>query len=381
MIMNPDESRIARALAADVGNQYIKRRKERDEPASDPSIFGVTDWATEFLFEDLSIMDPEFKENKYFKHLYGTFRDKQVATFLQRGGKDSLGGLAILYTKVDNGNDFNVIAFWDFLKHKGPERQGDVVEIYGPMGAGKSNFMVWLILTSELYGFYTLSNIKLNNPGKRYKEVHSLSDVLFNLADIREKDKNAMILIMIDEQAASRGSGSRTATTKETRWSDKFITIIRKFGASLWRSRQFDSAIKEQRELITIEFNKDTAHLDQAHGEIKQGLYSGTKIFFDNIKNMGKEFDTKQLSSFNFDLDMEMFDKLAAKKEGQISNKYTMEDLVIDVVKTMKNDESKKNPERVLELAAEGYTVEGIINETGYSKTQIYRILNDNGSK
>lgn len=374
--MDSDEARIARALAADVGHQYLKRRKERNEPGNDPSLFGVTDWETEYLFEDLSIMDPELSENKYFKHLYGSFRDREVTSFLQNGGKDSLGGLAILYTKEIQENYMNIISFWDYLRLKGPERQGDVIEIFGPMGAGKSNFMVWLMKTSEHYGFYILSNIKLYNPGERYKEAHSLSEVLLNLSQIRKKDKNAMILIMIDEQAASRGSGSRTATTRETRWSDKFLTLIRKFGASLWRSRQFDSRIKEQMELTTIEFTKDTSHLDQAHGEIKQGLYSGTEIFFNNVKDMKNEYDTKQISSFDFDIDMEIFDKLAARNEGKISEKYTMEDMVIDIVKTMKKNESKKTPDHVLELADQGLTPEEIANKTGYSKMQVYRIIN-----
>jgi hypothetical protein len=377
MTMDSDEARIARALAADVGNQYLKRRRERDEPGNDPSLFGVTDWETEYLFEDLSIMDPELSENKYFKHLYGSFRDREVTSFLQNGGKDSLGGLAILYTKEIQENYMNIISFWDYLRLKGAERQGDVVEIFGPMGAGKSNFMVWLMKTSEHYGFYILSNIKLFNPFERYKEVHSLSEVLLNLSMIRKKDRNAMILIMIDEQAASRGSGSRTATTRETRWSDKFLTLIRKFGASLWRSRQFDSRIKEQMVLTTIEFTKDSSHLDQAHGEIKQGVYSGTEIFFNNIKNMKNEYDTNQISSFSFDIDMELFDAMTSRLEGKISDKYSMEDMVIDIVKKMKKDQNKKTPDHVLELAEQGYRQDEIAFETGYSQAQVSRILNN----
>ena len=127
--------------------------------------------------------------------------------------------------------------------------------------------------------------------------------------------------------------------------------------------------------LTTIEFTKDSSHLDQAHGEIKQGLYSGTEIFFNSVKDMRDEYDTNQISSFSFDIDMEIFDAMTARLEEKISDKYSVEDMVMDIVKKMKKDENKKTPEHVLELADQGYEVNDIAEETGYTRQQVYNIL------
>ena len=376
--MDSDEARFLRAIAGDVGTQILKRRKEREPAAlgNDPSMFAIRDWDSERLFQDIAIMDPELAKDPLFKHLYGSFRDEQTTDYLRNGGKDSLGGLAMLYTKAVSENHWNIIAFWDYMRLKGPYRQGDVIEIFGPMGSGKSNFLVWMMHTSIHYGFKIVSNIKLSHPMKEFIEVHSLSDTLIQLARLRKENPSSLALIIIDEQGAAVGASSRTANKRETRWSDKFITLIRKFGASLWRSRQFDSRIKEQSTLTTIEFTKNTANLSEANGEIKQGEYAGTEILFTNIPDEREKYDTNQISSYDFDIDMELFDKLVAMKEGKISEDYSMEDMIIEIASAMKRKNNKKTPEHVIELAEQGYAEKDIAEETGYSLKQVYNILN-----
>lgn len=378
MASNSDTDKMLRAIAADVAQQFLERRKKRgNAPANDPSLLGVTDWETENLFQDVAIMDPSLLNDPLFIMAYGKFRDEQATSFLQTYGKDSPTGLSMMYQSRKDDNYINIFGFWEFLRSQGPKRQGDVIEIFGTMGSGKSNFMVWLMKTGHHYGFNVITNIHLFHPFEGYYEVHSLSETLEKMAELRKKDKNAMTLIMIDEQAAAVGSSSRTATKRETRWSDKFLTIIRKFGASIWRSRQFDSIIKEQKTLTTIEFHKEKDKIDEAYGKINAGSFAGTELYFSNIPDEEDEYDTNQMSSYSWDIDMEIFDALAAKNEGKISGDYTMEDMVIDIVRTMKKQANKKTPEKVLELANEGYTQEEIAQETGYSRIQVYRILKE----
>lgn len=376
MSNNTDTDKMLRAIAADVASQYLERREKRgNSPGNDPSLLGVLDWETEDLFQDVAIMDPSLLNDPLFTTAYGQFRDSQAARFLQTVGKDSPTGLAMMYQPHRDDNHINIFGFWEYLRSQGPNKQGDVIEIFGTMGSGKSNFMVWMMKTGHHYGFNIISNIHLFHPFEGYYEVHTLSETLAKMAEIRKKDHNAMSLVMIDEQAAAVGSASRTSTKRETRWSDKFLTIIRKFGASIWRSRQFDSVIKEQKTLTSIEFHKEKDKIDEATGKINSGSFAGTELYFSNIPDEKDEYDTNQMSSYSWDIDMEIFDALSAKYEGKLSDNYTMEDMVISIVRSMKQQASKKTPENVLGFYDDGYTPDEIAQETGYSLAQVYNIL------
>ncbi len=377
--MDNDSDKMLRALAGQLGNQikeYLRKVNMADF-LSDRTAITISDWETERTFRDLVVQMPELRDNPGFMHEWVTFRQEELTQYLNVN-KDSLGAIAMLYdSSNDKKESMNVLSFIYSMKSKGPDNQGDVIEILGPMRSGKTNFMVWMMEIAQANHINIVTNIPLKAQQDRIHEVHRLSEVLIEIATIRKTDKNALTWIMLDEQAGIKGSGSRTATTKETRWADNFIRLIGKFGASLWRARQFDDVIKEQKGLVSVEFKKSTGKLDSVEGEFKHGLYAGTEIYFNNIKDETDRYDTRSISSFQVDIDMEIFNEKMASIEKQVNElNISQEQAIIKITKEMLQDKNMKTPQKVRELAAKGYEAKEIANLTGYSLKQVYRLLN-----
>ncbi len=373
-----DPIKMQRALAGELGQQLRKYLKSEniEDFLTDRTALTISDWETERLYRDLIIRNPSMKDA--ILPGWKTDRQEWMQEFLLHN-KDSLSALALLFdntTDTAQSNTMNVISFMYAIQKKGPDNQGDVIEILGPMRAGKTNFMVWLMLIARYNGIHVITNIPLKQEFENIVEVHKLSEVIIQMSVIRKNDPDAITWIMLDEQAGVKGSGSRTATTRETRWADNFIRLIGKFGASLWRARQFNDIIKEQMGLVSIQFVKSVDKLDSTVGEFKSGPYEGTLIYFDKIKNESDKYDTRSMSSFSIDIDMEIFNAKFSNVEADISKgETTQEDAIIEIVKKMLASGKTKTHEKVCELKSKGVAEKDIAEITGYSLKQVYNIL------
>lgn len=373
-----DPIKMQRALAGELGQQLRKYLKSEniEDFLTDRTALTISDWETERLYRDLIIRNPSMKDA--ILPGWKTDRQEWMQEFLLHN-KDSLSALALLFdntTDTAQSNTMNVISFMYAIQKKGPDNQGDVIEILGPMRAGKTNFMVWLMLIARYNGIHVITNIPLKQEFENVVEVHKLSEVIIQMSVIRKNDPDAITWIMLDEQAGVKGSGSRTATTRETRWADNFIRLIGKFGASLWRARQFNDIIKEQMGLVSIQFVKSVDKLDSTVGEFKSGPYEGTLIYFDKIKNESDKYDTRSMSSFSIDIDMEIFNAKFSNVEADISKgETTQEDAIIEIVKKMLASGKTKTHEKVCELKSKGVAEKDIAEITGYSLKQVYNIL------
>lgn len=376
--MADESDKMMRALAGQLGTQLLDyfRKHSIADYKNDKTIITIRDWKTEGLFRRMVIYRPEFLEKPAFLDKWYLFREKQLTQYLEIN-KDSLSAIALLFdNESDSKVDMNIVSFIYTMQNKGPDNQGDVIEILGPMRSGKTNFMVWMMLIAQSHGIHIITNIPLYTAKERIHEVHKLSEVMIEMAKIRKDDRDAITWIILDEQGGLKGSGSRTATTRETRWNEGFIRIIGKFGGSLWRARQWDDIVKEQKGLVSIQFKKSTDKLDSVTGEFKTGLYAGTEIRFNKIANESDKYDTRSMSSFSMDLDMEVFNARYANLEGDISKEETtQEDIVIEVVNKMLTSTKTKTHEKVCELAAKGMEPKDIAEITGYSLKQVYNIL------
>jgi hypothetical protein len=330
-----DEPKIRRALSSDLSDNLLDTSErtakilglESDPFGRDRRVFAIKDWETENAFRDELFANPSLRHNPWFLHQWDTFRDAEAALAL--GDKtDVLSFMSLLNPDKENETRFvpsedlsPAEHYFRYFEGLGADRSGQLEEVVGPMGSGKSNFLAWKIVRALGRGSHVFANFRVrvdSENAPRFHEVHRLSQLILETVRLRRQGHEDVAYWVIDEQGANLGGASRTSSTLEGRWATAILTKSRKLGVFLTRARQQENVPQEQMKWVSIIIRKDVRQPDVIRGSYVQGDRKGAQFAF-SIPNMGKVYDTRALATFTYDLDMEEMETWIAAREGESS--------------------------------------------------------------
>lgn len=319
-----DESRIRRALSQDVATNLLDTMSDnavvQDPFGRDPRVFFIGDWPTENAFRDRLFECPDLRRNEWFLHQWDSFRTAEVSRAALTKS-DVLTFLSMVNPSRQERYIPSVDAtpgsqYWSYFEQLGPERSGQLEEVVGPMGSGKSNFLAWKIRTGVERGHAVVANfhVAVEGPGF-FREVHRLTDAILQTIDWRKSGYKGVIFWVIDEQGANLGGASGTTTTLEGRWAAAILTKIRKLGVFLTRCRQQENIPPAQLPWVSIMIRKTTADPALVRGQYLSGPRSGGSFHF-TLASEGEHYDTNSPASWAYDLDVEAMDTWLSRHEG-----------------------------------------------------------------
>ncbi len=370
------DSAIRRALSGDFGDQwremerarvrenYSKREEIKNLPEiererilrkiedvfSDPRILLIsTDRGkeAETVFEEDIEMNPLIVDDEVFMQELDRMRNICLSETLQTK-TDPLSLYAILYNQKPEPLPTEVEAiphYIGYFERMGPERSGQLEEVIGPMGSGKSNFLTWKAIRSLELGHVVITNFKLRNVPKDFRdnwiEVHSYIKLFEETMKFKKSNYNGLIFWIIDEQGRMPGGSSQTANMREGRWSSELITLIRKFGVFFTRARQNDNIPSDQLDWVSFLVEKnirepEVVSIKRMHNSTIDEAYSFT------IPSMKNHYDTNDPCLMVMDLNMEMVLKYATRKEQKGAKPLDALDEAIRIAKKLEEKSWKK---------------------------------------
>lgn len=320
-----DESRIRRALSQDVATNLLDTMGDNavvpDPFGRDPRVFFVSDWRTENAFRDMLFEAPELAQNDWFRHQWDSFRTAEVSR-AALAKSDVLTFLSMVNPTRQDRSVPSVDAtpglqYWAYFEGLGTERSGQLEEVVGPMGSGKSNYLVWKVRTAVSRGHAVLANFKVEveeGPG-RFREVHRLTDAVLQTVEWRMSGYDGLVFWIVDEQGANLGGASGTTNTLEGRWAAAILTKIRKLGVFVTRCRQQENIPPSQLPWVSILVRKTIADPALVRGQYLSGPRGGGAFAF-SLPSMGRYYDTNSPASWAYDLDVESMDSWLSRHEG-----------------------------------------------------------------
>lgn len=326
------DSAIRRALSGEVGDNALdfeEETREYEDPfGKDSRVFAVQDWRRESAFRDSLFDDPDLGREPLFLHAFGNFRQAELVRTLQ-SRSDVLTTLSLVNSvrSVDTVPSEDLSPAEDLLGwfvSEGANRAGNVVELVGPPGSGKSEKLAWWALRSLERGVPVCANFKLRNlPAEwspLFHEAHRATEAIGWLSDMRETldaEGKADLPMWwgLDEQGVNLGGSSKGVSTLEGRWSAGTLMRARKIGVNTVRARQADDIPKSELPWVTLLVRTDRAHVDLFRGSFLMGARRGQKVTF-RPRRVAEHYDTRQPATFHFDLDMEQLDNYAARYEA-----------------------------------------------------------------
>ena len=327
-----DEPKIRRALSQDLSDNLLDSQSriaktlglEEDLFGRDARVFAIKNWEIENAFRDELFANPTLRSNPWFLHQWNTFRDAEVA--LSLGSKtDVLSFMSMINPERENetrfvpGEDLSPgERYFRYFEDLGPDRSGQLEEVVGSMGSGKSNFLAWKVVRALARGSHVFANFAVagDEGMARFHQVHRLSQLVLETVQLRRTGFDGLAYWVIDEQGANLGGASRTTSTLEGRWATAILTKSRKLGVFLTRARQQDNVPTEQLRWVAIMIRKDVRSPEIVRGSYLQGERRGEQFSF-SIKSMATAFDTKAMATFSYDLDVEAMDAWISRHEAE----------------------------------------------------------------
>jgi hypothetical protein len=319
-----DESRIRRALSQDVATNLLDTMSDSavvpDPFGKDPRVFFIADWPTENAFRDRLFECPDLARNEWFRHQWDSFRTAEVSraaltkadvlTFL------SMVNPARQERYIPSVDTTPGSQYWVYYENLGPQRSGQLEEVVGPMGSGKSNFLAWKIRAAIERGHAVVANfhVEVDGPGF-FREAHRLTDAILQTIEWRKAGYTGIVFWVIDEQGANLGGASGTTTTLEGRWAAAIITKIRKLGTNLTRCRQQENIPAAQLPWVSVMIRKTTADPALIRGQYLTGPRAGGSFVF-TLPSQAAHYDTNTPASWAYDLDVEAMDTWLSRHEG-----------------------------------------------------------------
>ncbi|MEM3265514.1 MAG: hypothetical protein QXH07_06125 [Thermoplasmata archaeon] len=330
---------------------FEKRRNEIKNKIKiwfrDRKILFVSQWDAESTFREELLINPLLIENPSFLNEWNEFREKQLALSIQLKS-DPLSEYAILYQtepqQIPDEKEF-MAYYFNYFSKLGPERSGRLEEVIGPMGSGKSNFLVWKSIRALQKGYVVFTNFALKNVPqsfhKNWHEIHSYTELFEQTISLKNEGYNDIVFWVIDEQGRTPGASSQTTTMREGRWTSEILTIIRKFGVFLTRARQTDNIPQDQISWISILISKNVQNPDQVQ---VQYLHNGTveEQYLFTIPSMKQYYDTNDPSLIYMDLNMEMLQKYAIRKQQKGEDPIIAMQSFISIAKKINEAQWKK---------------------------------------
>lgn len=327
-----DEPKIRRALSQDLSDNLLDSQSriaktlglEEDLFGRDARVFAIRNWEIENAFRDELFANPTLRSNPWFLHQWNTFRDAEVA--LSLGSKtDVLSFMSMINPERENetrfvpGEDLSPgERYFRYFEDLGPDRSGQLEEVVGPMGSGKSNFLAWKVVRALARGSHVFANFAVagGEGMDLFHQVHRLSQLVLETVQLRRTGFAGVAYWVIDEQGANLGGASRTTSTLEGRWATAILTKSRKLGVFLTRARQQDNVPTEQLRWVAIMIRKDVRSPEIVRGSYLQGERRGEQFSY-SIKSMASAFDTKAMATFSYDLDVEAMDTWISRHEAE----------------------------------------------------------------
>ena len=337
------ESRIIRVLSGEVAKQIKEEQQERAKEyfsgrpevdaatrekiammLSDRKQLYVTDPWTESTFEEIVFESPDLVNDPYFFSLWNTFLRREMAKSFS-GDANSLTRLGAMYYPAESkplGEAQFLGAYFTRYDLLGPKQSGRLEEVIGPMGSGKSNFLAWKAINALRRGYVVFTNFRLANVPKTFQpnwhESHTLLDIFRDTVKLVRSGYNGIIFWILDEQGRVRGGSSLTRTTREGRYSEELLTMVRKFGVNITRARQADNIPDDQRSWVWTIVQKKVDRPDLVYVSYLMGgqLYEEMEPAI--IQDMRNYYDTNEPAEFDYDLDTEQMQKYITVRGKEI---------------------------------------------------------------
>jgi len=363
---NSEAKKMERALSGDFAEQWeTKKRKDahiilsnsekfNNLPENEKEIVGKIfedKWAdralllmtnpslieAETAMEEQMIMDPTLVNDPLFLWQLNRIRDIQTASGLQQKN-DSVSMMATLYKEqpqqVKSYKEMAPYYFSNFIG-RSPNNSGQLEEIIGPMGSGKTNFLAWKALWLLESEYVVITNFSLRNLPEKYRdkwiEVHSYIDLFGETVKLKLNNYDKLIFWLIDEQGIMPGGTSQTVSMREGRWQSELLKLIRKFGVFLTRARQSNNIPQEQLSWISFIIEKSVKEPDVVKfTRFESGEVIETYSF--TIPSMRNYYDTNDPALISMDLNMEMLLKYASRKMQKAKSEQDKTEIAIKAV-------------------------------------------------
>lgn len=286
----------------------------------DPRILFLKSWEGESSFREELFENPRLILNPSFMMDWNDYRNKEMSYSLMEKN-DPLSNLAMLEMPEEKAipDEKEMLTYYfNYFIKLGPTRSGRLEEVIGPMGSGKSNFLAWKAIRALQKGFVVFTNFALKNVPQSYRsnwhEIHSYTELFSQTIEMKKNGYGDIIFWIIDEQGRTPGASSQTITMKEGRWTNEILTIIRKFGVFLTRARQSDNIPEDQISWVSSMVEKsvqspELVTVKYLHNGDVQEQYSFV------IPSMKEYYDTNDPALIYMDLNMEMLQKYAVRKQ------------------------------------------------------------------
>jgi hypothetical protein len=338
------EPQIRRGIFGDLGKAISKRDRLARETIGIPEIdlglpglaFGVSDSAATDVFDLLAAAAPGVTKNWLYQlwlrghlnrdsnsTLQAKAPDVAIAALMSTGDSDTWDEPV----HPDNWND--VDRYFQPYSEMGPKRSGVVEVVVGPMGSGKTNFLVWRAIHGAERGYETFSDIHLNRGREGYHENYLASTLLLDLVKFARGEPKLPGQILLGE-AAGRGGNSKTATTLEARFRMLFLERVRMFRCNVSSAYQAPTLPSDQASLTAVLVDK-AADPDPAVVRVKwiQRAYAGRVSKF-TIPNFDSEYDTYAKAGLHWDINMEELDAYLSKHHGEGAELDLVEGFITD---------------------------------------------------
>lgn len=267
---------------------------------------------------------------------------------------------------------------WNFINPKiflDLMKRGFFTTITGSPGDGKTDFSLLLAQIGRESNIQIVTNIKVNDPSNRIISITSISEFLRVVIGFAEAGID--VLFILDE--AGIFWAKKDAMTVKNKSLEKLAKLLRKLHCSLVFIVQEKFGIPP----LVDDFRRCSIHkYSKKAARIRFDNGAKFKLYLNKVPSTEINFDTDDLASFEFDINMDrLWNYVAKAKTSKRQREMVLEYLDKAREGGDNIEEENKRHEAILRLKKEHpeMSVRKIAHIMGYSKSNIHSILKRKG--